>query len=52
MKRTRLPVDKVKQVIKITKEPVSLEAPIGSDDDGKFGDFVPDEKLQHQLITL
>ena len=39
-----LPVDKVKQVIKITKEPVSLEAPIGSDDDGKFGDFVPDEK--------
>ncbi len=39
-----LPVDKVKQVIKITKEPVSLEAPIGSEDDGKFGDFVPDEK--------
>jgi len=29
-------------VIKITKEPVSLEAPIGSDEDGKFGDFVPD----------
>jgi len=43
-KEVALPVDKVKQVIKITKEPVSLEAPIGSDDDGKFGDFVPDEK--------
>ena len=43
-KEVGLPVDKVKQVIKITKEPVSLEAPIGSDDDGKFGDFVPDEK--------
>ncbi|MFA7084755.1 MAG: RNA polymerase sigma factor RpoD [Arcobacteraceae bacterium] len=43
-KEVGLPVDKVKQVIKITKEPISLEAPIGSDDDGKFGDFVPDEK--------
>jgi RNA polymerase primary sigma factor len=43
-KEVGLPVDKVKQVIKITKEPVSLEAPIGSDEDGKFGDFVPDEK--------
>lgn len=41
-KEVGLPVDKVKQVIKITKEPVSLEAPIGSDEDGKFGDFVPD----------
>ena len=38
-----LPVDKVKNVIKITKEPISLEAPIGTDDDGKFGDFVEDK---------
>ncbi|RAX58966.1 RNA polymerase sigma factor RpoD [Helicobacter monodelphidis] len=38
-----LPVDKVKNVIKITKEPISLEAPIGSDEDGKFGDFVEDK---------
>ena len=37
-----LNVDKVKQVIKITKEPISLEAPIGNEDDGKFGDFVED----------
>jgi RNA polymerase primary sigma factor len=37
-----LSIDKVKQVIKITKEPVSLDAPIGTDDDGKFGDFVAD----------
>jgi RNA polymerase primary sigma factor len=34
--------DKVKNVIKITKEPISLEAPIGNEDDGKFGDFVED----------
>lgn len=38
-----LSVDKVKQVIKITKEPISLEAPIGSEDDGKYGDFVEDK---------
>lgn len=37
-----LPVDKVKNIIKITKEPISLEAPIGAEDDGKFGDFVED----------
>jgi len=38
-----LSVDKVKNVIKITKEPISLEAPIGKEDDGKFGDFVEDK---------
>ena len=42
-KEVGLPIDKVKNVIKITKEPVSLDAPIGSDDDGKFGDFVEDK---------
>ncbi|EAJ7190041.1 RNA polymerase sigma factor RpoD [Campylobacter jejuni] len=41
-KEVGLSVDKVKQVIKITKEPISLEAPIGNKDDGKFGDFVED----------
>ncbi|WP_169776625.1 RNA polymerase sigma factor RpoD [Campylobacter mucosalis] len=38
-----LSIDKVKQVIKITKEPISLEAPIANEDDGKFGDFVEDK---------
>ncbi|MBT0755598.1 sigma-70 family RNA polymerase sigma factor, partial [Campylobacter upsaliensis] len=42
-KEVGLSVDKVKQVIKITKEPISLEAPIGSEDDGKYGDFVEDK---------
>ncbi|EFC32706.1 RNA polymerase sigma factor RpoD [Campylobacter jejuni subsp. jejuni 414] len=41
-KEVSLSMDKVKQVIKITKEPISLEAPIGNEDDGKFGDFVED----------
>ncbi len=38
-----LSVDKVKNVIKITKEPVSLETPVGDDDDGRFGDFIEDK---------
>ncbi|WP_297937764.1 RNA polymerase sigma factor RpoD [uncultured Campylobacter sp.] len=41
-KEVGLSVDKVKQVIKITKEPISLEAPIANEEDGKFGDFVED----------
>ncbi|MEN8718074.1 MAG: RNA polymerase sigma factor RpoD, partial [Sulfurovum sp.] len=51
-KEVGLAVDKVKQVIKITKEPVSLEAPIGSDEDGKFGDFVPDEKAPTPIDNI
>jgi RNA polymerase primary sigma factor len=43
-KEVGLSVDKVKNVIKITKEPISLEAPIGNEEDGKFGDFVEDKK--------
>jgi RNA polymerase primary sigma factor len=42
-KEVGLSVDRVKQVIKITKEPVSLDAPIGNDDDGKVGDIITDE---------
>ena len=43
VKEVGLSVDRVKQVIKITKEPVSLDAPIGNDDDGKVGDIITDE---------
>ncbi len=42
-KEVGLSTDKVKNVIKITKEPISLEAPIGNEDDGRFGDFVEDK---------
>ncbi len=42
-KEVGLGVEKVKNVIKITKEPISLEAPIGSEDDGRFGDFIEDK---------
>jgi RNA polymerase primary sigma factor len=42
-KEVGLRVDKVKNVIKITKEPVSLEQPVGDEDDGRFGDFIEDK---------
>ena len=42
-KEVQLSVEKVKNVIKITKEPISLEAPIGSEEDGRFGDFIEDK---------
>ena len=42
-KEVGLSVDKVKNVIKITKEPVSLEAPVGNEEDGRFGDFIEDK---------
>jgi RNA polymerase primary sigma factor len=38
-----LSAEKVKNVIKITKEPISLEAPIGNEEDGRFGDFIEDK---------
>ena len=41
-KEVGLSIDKVKNVIKITKEPVSLETPVGDEDDGRFGDFIED----------
>ncbi len=47
-----LSVDKVKNVIKITKEPISLEAPIGNDDDGKFGDFVEDKSTMSSMDIM
>ncbi|MDR2034848.1 MAG: RNA polymerase sigma factor RpoD [Helicobacteraceae bacterium] len=40
-----LSVEKLKGVIKITKEPISLEAPVGNEDDGKFGDFIEGDSV-------
>lgn len=41
--RLSMPVDKVKKVMKIAKEPVSLESPIGDEDGGSLGDFIEDK---------
>ena len=38
-----MPVDKVREILKIAQEPVSLETPIGEEEDGHLGDFIPDE---------
>ncbi len=40
--RMELPLDKVRMVLKIAKEPVSLETPVGEEDDSSLGDFVED----------
>ena len=37
--------EKVREVVKISQEPVSLETPIGEEDDSHLGDFVPDERM-------
>ena len=42
--RMEYPVDKVKKVLKIAKEPISLETPIGDEEDSSLGDFIEDEK--------
>jgi len=40
--RLQLPLDKVKQVLKIAKEPISLETPVGEEDDSSLSDFIED----------
>jgi len=41
-----LPVEKVREIMKIAQEPVSLETPIGEEEDSHLGDFIPDEEAQ------
>ncbi|MBL6989096.1 MAG: RNA polymerase sigma factor RpoD [Bacteriovoracaceae bacterium] len=43
--RIDMPVDKVKKVQKISKEPISLETPIGEEDDSNLGDFIEDKNI-------
>jgi RNA polymerase primary sigma factor len=43
--RLELPVDKVRKVLKIAKEPISLETPIGEEKDSHLGDFIEDKKV-------
>jgi RNA polymerase primary sigma factor len=42
--KMELPVDKVRKVLKIAKEPISLETPIGEEEDSSLGDFIEDKK--------
>jgi RNA polymerase primary sigma factor len=43
--KMELSVDKVKKVFKISKEPISLETPIGEEEDSSLGDFIEDKKI-------
>ena len=43
-KKLRMPLDKVRKVLKISKEPVSLEKPVGDEEDNSLGDFIEDTK--------
>ena len=42
-KEMNIPVDKVRDILKIAQEPISLETPIGEEEDSHLGDFIPDE---------
>ena len=42
-KEMQMPVEKVRDILKIAQEPVSLETPIGEEEDSHLGDFIPDE---------
>ncbi|WP_261850704.1 RNA polymerase sigma factor RpoD [Clostridium folliculivorans] len=63
-KHMDMPVDKVREILKIAQEPVSLETPIGEEEDSHLGDFIPDDEapapaeaaaftmLKEQLINV
>ena len=44
-KKIEFPLDKVRKVLKIAKEPISLETPIGEEEDSHLGDFIEDKKI-------
>ncbi len=48
-KRLSMPLEKVRKVMKIAKEPVSLEAPVGDEEDSSLGDFIADDNALQPL---
>ena len=40
-----MPEEKIRKILKISKEPISMETPIGDDDDSHLGDFIPDTNV-------
>jgi RNA polymerase primary sigma factor len=53
--KMELPIDKVRKVLKIAKEPISLETPIGEDEDSSLGDFIEDKGAtnpSHAVISM
>jgi len=50
--RMNLPLDKVRKVLKIAKEPISLETPIGEEEDSHLGDFIEDKGVVSPLEAV
>lgn len=50
--RMQLPLDKVRKVLKIAKEPISLETPIGEEEDSHLGDFIEDKGVVNPLEAV
>ena len=50
-KKLAMPLEKVRKVLKIAKEPVSLETPVGDEDDSSLGDFIEDKNALQPLDT-
>jgi len=51
-KKMVLPVDKVRKVLKIAKEPISLETPIGEEENSHLGDFIEDKKIMSPVDSV
>ena len=49
--RLHMPIDKVRKVLKIAKEPISLESPIGDEEDSHLGDFIEDKNIALPVET-
>lgn len=49
--RMEMPEDKIRKVLKIAKEPISMETPIGDDEDSHLGDFIEDTQSESPLDT-
>ena len=49
--RLEMPEDKVRKVLKIAKEPISMETPIGDDEDSHLGDFIEDTNIHSPMDT-
>ena len=47
--RMEMPEDKIRKVLKIAKEPISMETPIGDDEDSHLGDFIEDSAMQSPI---
>ena len=50
--KMELPLEKVRKVLKIAKEPISLETPIGEEEDSHLGDFIEDKKIVNPMDSI